>query len=970
VTQGTPDDTRTPSRRTRRLIAIASGTVVLYALAGFLLVPWLIARQVTRQAQSRLHRQATLAKARFNPFTFEARLIGLDLRDRDSTPLVAFDTLVVNLSVGSIVKRALVLDEFRVVRPLVVLRILADGKPAVADLLAKDSTTAPADTAPTQVPRLLIHHLGIDAGTVQVIDQSRSPSLDEQFNDLGLTVDGLSTLPRREGDHRLTVSFSSGAQIVWSGRNEFEPLHLEGAIIVTGARLPRFGEVFGAKLPFRIVRGTGQAEVRYLLDRAPGGGVRLTVPSAGVTLSDLALTPDDLDEEWVRVAKVEVQGAGLAWPARTATVGLIRVSEPWLAAGRGADGAFSWAPYLDRWPRDSTPAPASAAWKARIEAVEVVDGGATLSDRSVTPAFELGVEKVNARIAPVGTDSTQPIGIAATAAVGKGALVSAKGTATRAPLSVALDLAASGFDLRVIGPYLGAAPPAKITAGTASASGKLVYKAGRPAVGFDGRAAIDGFALHDSADATLISWTTMKLEGIHYTGTPDLLRIKSVRLERPFARVAISREREVNLASLQRMLPVRDTTVPPFPYEILEIAIANGSIDFSDQSLILPFRATIDSTRGTLRDIASFGGTAGSVELEGWIAPNGLARIHGTVRGDDPYAATSFRMDVRNILMTELTPYSAQFAGYAITGGRLDMDLNYTIEDRQLHGDHHIVATDLTLGDKIEGGESPGFLVKLAISLLKDKDGKIKLDVPIEGSVDDPTFSYRGIVWSALKSVLGNVASAPFRFLGNLLGIGGDDLELVDFDPGRSDVIPPEREKLDSLTAELVRKPELTLTVEGRYDSIADAAALRETRLQGLITAKRDSLGRKAQADTSTTMMATILEQLYTSRYPAPALDSLKLRFTVADSATPGAKPRVDLTNLYDEMRTQLAAAQELAPGALEALGRDRGLAIQKVMTAGGTLDTTRVVVLDPAPVKRKKQGSSLVPSELGMDAK
>ena len=39
-------------------------------------------------------------------------------------------------------------------------------------------------------------------------------------------------------------------------------------------------------------------------------------------------------------------------------------------------------------------------------------------------------------------------------------------------------------------------------------------------------------------------------------------------------------------------------------------------------------------------------------------------------------------------------------------------------------------------------------------------------------------------------------------------------------------------------------------------------------------------------------------------------------------------------------------------------------------LLAGAGMDSTRVTVTDPAPVKRKKAGSARVPSEMSMDAK
>jgi hypothetical protein len=317
---------------------------------------------------------------------------------------------------------------------------------------------------------------------------------------------------------------------------------------------------------------------------------------------------------------------------------------------------------------------------------------------------------------------------------------------------------------------------------------------------------------------------------------------------------------------------------------------------------------------------------------------------------------------MRNILMPNLTPYSAQFAGYAIREGRLDLDLHYRIVNRRLTADHHIVADELQLGEAVAGGESPGFLVKLAVSLLKDSEGRIKLDVPVEGSLDDREFSYRGIVWQALKQILSKIATAPFRFLGNLLGLGGDDIELVDFDPGRSDLLPPEREKLDSLGAELGRRPELVLAIEGRYDSVSDVAAARAASLDARIAAQRDSIAARARDDTSRTVLSDILESLFRAQFGGGALDSLRRSF-----ATPAGEAAA--AGFYTELRARLLAAQPLEPGLLERLGRERGSAIARAMLTRGSLDTTRVTVRDPVPASRRKSGSMRVASELILDA-
>lgn len=975
IERGSVSDSAVETRQTRRSrlkkwLWIAGSVVVVYAVAGMLLVPWIIRSRVLSGAQTLLHRHATLTRVRFNPFTLKATLSGFDLRDQDGSRLFAFDTMVVNLSVASLPLRALALDEYRLIKPLVVVRIGTDGKLSVADLFAGGDTTHAADGGGPPA-RVQIARLALLSGEVDFIDNSRSPRYEEHFTDLGVQVDGLSTLPNRAGDHVLSAIFASGAQLAWSGHNTVEPLHLEGALKVSGVSLPRAAEILGGAVPLQLARGVGEAEVRYEVRHDSGQALTARLTSASFTATDLAVHPRDVPDDWARLTRLSVEGVSARYPERTAHIAAIRVEGPWLRAARRADSTIDWKQYLPQAPaKDTTPVkPPGPAWKVRLDSLIVADGAVQLTDSVVKPALEYSVDSIRATLAPVSTDSTLPIVLGAAAQTGRGSVFTATGSLTRSPYAGDIDLALKDLDLRVAQPYLREKIPAEIRSGKVSVAGKVRLRKAKPETAFDGRAALSRFELRDSVGDSLLAFRTVKVNGIHLTAAPDLLRIKQITVDSPFARIAISRDRTLNLTSL--VPQSKDTGGTPYPYEIQEIAFTHGEIDFSDESLIIPFRARIDSTFGKVHDVASFGGTAGALQLEGKVEPYGLARANGTIMLSDPFAATDIRADFRNVDMTTLTPYSAQFAGYAIKQGKLDLDLDYHIKDRQLRAGHKIVATNLTLGEKVEGGESPGFLVKLAISLMKDREGRIKLDVPVEGTVDSPEFSYKGIVWQALKQMLGKVASAPFHFLGKLLGIGGDSPELVDFDPGRSDLIPPEKEKLDSLAAELGRKPDLILSVEGRYDSISDVAALREASLQRQIASRRDSLGKKEQSDTSTSMLAQIMSSLYESKFGKASRDSLELSFKTAwDQDTTHRGAKFDPSAYQAEVRARLLAAQPLEAGDLERLGRQRAISIVAALTANGGVDSTRVTATDPVPVKQKKAGSMRISSEMKMDAK
>ena len=85
-------------------------------------------------------------------------------------------------------------------------------------------------------------------------------------------------------------------------------------------------------------------------------------------------------------------------------------------------------------------------------------------------------------------------------------------------------------------------------------------------------------------------------------------------------------------------------------------------------------------------------------------------------------------------------PYSGKFAGYNITKGKLTTELHYKVDGRKLDAQHHIIIDQLEFGDKTESKDAVSLPIKLAVALLKDRNGVIDLNLPVTGSLDDPKF--------------------------------------------------------------------------------------------------------------------------------------------------------------------------------------------------------------------------------------
>jgi hypothetical protein len=312
-----------------------------------------------------------------------------------------------------------------------------------------------------------------------------------------------------------------------------------------------------------------------------------------------------------------------------------------------------------------------------------------------------------------------------------------------------------------------------------------------------------------------------------------------------------------------------------------------------------------------------------------------------------------------NLEMADLTPYSGKFAGRKIEAGKLSLDLAYKVQNSQLLGDNQIIVDQLLLGDTVDSNWAVKLPLDLAIAILEDANGVIDIGLPVKGSLEDPQFSIGQLVWKALKNLLTKVVTAPFRALGSLLGGEEQNLEKVAFEPGQSEIPPPEIEKLHQLIKALEQRPQLQLIVQGRYSSEADGRYLKDLAVRRRLTASLgievtpgEDPGPVAFGDPKTQKQ---LMRMFREALGEQALSDLMTRLTPPppkkDSKAKPVAP-VDPGRISKALFERLVANEPLEEIVLQQLADTRGRAIEAEMTAEGALSSARVATKASGPLK------------------
>ena len=368
-----------------------------------------------------------------------------------------------------------------------------------------------------------------------------------------------------------------------------------------------------------------------------------------------------------------------------------------------------------------------------------------------------------------------------------------------------------------------------LASGQMSADAQLHYAKDIKA---DAKVSIKDIRLNGKKAEKLIAFKSLDLEKISFAKND--LAISGVSLNSPFIKAHLSKERKFNLSQIvkedknkakteakpesKKAVSKKDDELK---FSVKNFSLKNGEVDFSDASLFMPFATTISKLNGKLTDIDKKRPSSG--EFQGVVGKNGFAQITAKLFPFELKQNTDIKLDFKDIDLVNVTPYSGQFVGYKIKKGKLNLNLNYSVTDSKLNGSNFINFDSLTLGEKVDSKDAVNLPLSLAISILSDQNNQINIDLPVEGNLDDPDFKYGGVIWAAVKKLFADITLAPFRFLGNALGLGSKDLSSIDFLAGSSELISSEAPKIADFIKLTGSKPKMKLSITPTYSKLDES---------------------------------------------------------------------------------------------------------------------------------------------------
>ncbi len=955
--------------RVKKGAIITAILISLYGLFGFLIAPYILKSNLISGIAGQLGRNATVNEVKVNPFVLSVTVRGFKMSEPDGGRFVGFDELYVNFQLSSIFRRAYTFDEIRIIAPDGRVKVLPNGSLNFSDLLASSDPVEPPPDKSNELPPILIFRLQIEEGRLAFSDLSRPTPFKKDFFPIEITLNDFSTRKDSKSPYAFTATTEEGEIVNWEGNFSVNPLRSQGRFVLTGIKTRTLWKYVQDQVRFEITSGSIDLAARYDMD-AGEDALHFEVIDGELKLNELTLVEKGVNTTLISVPCFSVKGVHIDLSNKKAVCASVNSSNALFKSWLTSDGTLNYQALfaMDSSEDESktsseTQDPSgdnSQPWRISVKELTLENYGVALEDRTLVKPMHVNLEPINLNLKNLSNQNDSQAELILTLKVNQTGTVGVKGLVSIKPVSMDLSLQIARIALKSFQSYVDSVAQLELVTGTAGLDGKFQYRtlgSHGPEMRYKGSVSINGFEAMDRLHfEDFLKWESLLFNGLVLDVQPDKLSISEIVANQPYARVIIWPDSTVNLTGIfstqdgETTNDVDSEAQSPIPVTIDMVSIENASVNFSDLSLKPNFAMGIQGLNGTARGLSSKSLARADVLLEGKVNKYAPVKIAGQINPLSEDVYTDLALFLKNIELSTFTPYSGKFAGYAINKGKLSLDLKYKLSENLLVGENEIFMDQFTFGERIDSPDATTLPVRLAVALLRDREGRIDIDLPVQGDLNDPEFSYGRIVVNALVNLITKIVSSPFDMLAGLVGGDGEGLSFVDFEFGRATLGTEQIRKLEQLAKGLHERPALRLEIKGVADTEHDRVALAEAELLGQL--KRAKLEEPAAVELSLAARtedislsdddhARLITQAYVDRFGEHPRTLFEIE---SETSEP---PRIEPEVLIAAAKQRLIEKMPVDETSLRRLAQERAKQIKDHLIRKGEIPNERVFMVE-----------------------
>jgi Domain of Unknown Function (DUF748) len=832
-----------------KIPAVILGSLILiYLSLCVVILPRLLALKIPELIEQDTGRKALVTKIQIQPFPLAISVQGFEMQEADSAIFAQFTDLYIRLGlIQSIQQSALVIEQLILTKPLVHISRQKQG-----DFNFQGLVKVKVDDKQNKgaLFPLSILQLKVEDGQLIWEDFSSDKLVKETLAPINLNIENISTQADQQAHINLSLALSSGGILNWQGLTGLNPKMSEGHVQLDHVHLETLLALANQSYSPLKVTGNELVAADYKATYTDLGW-QFIVTQGVLELHDVQVLEENTAKLLINMPVFAMHGIELNLKKQSLLIESVSIDNADIQASLTPEGVLNYQSLLPANTSNPVNAPQKAPWLIKVNSVVVNNGALNFEDQTLKKPLTIAIKPIAFKLTNLSNQADTQMPVQLSLGINQTGLITLNGNATLKPTLANLTLDIKNIDLENFQSYVDKFIHLDVIDGGLHINGQLSLAGidvSKPDIKFKGNAGIDHLLTRDQIlRKDFIKWSGLTLTDLDIDVLAQRYTATSLLIDKPYARVTIKKDKTTNFSDLI----VRDKSKPSIQknavntkqsldysvyFKLDKIQVTEGSSDFSDLSLILPFAAEIKSLDGGASGLSSDKKSTIKLALEGNAYDLAPVNIKGEM---SPYLGDfNIAINFNELPMPLVSPYMVQFAGYKVEKGQMTLGLKYNVSHHDLTASNSILINQFELGDKVDNPNAVALPLKLAVALLKDSDGKIKIDVPISGSLDDPKFSISALVEDALLNMLSKIVTSPFRALASLIG-SEEDLSTVSFPAGHSYLTKTQQAKLDDLALALKARATLTLDIKGAAFIDQDWLIIREDALYEQLKRRR-----------------------------------------------------------------------------------------------------------------------------------
>lgn len=459
----------------------------------------------------------------------------------------------------------------------------------------------------------------------------------------------------------------------------------------------------------------------------------------------------------------------------------------------------------------------------------------TLNYKGASPLVNISIENLNITC-PVISSADPRISISATCAFNQGGDLTADLFFNQETSVYNLKAGITDFSLTHLYPYMKDYLLVESLEGLVSADLRLDGNAGNPAdIAASGDFVLREFSVADTTGEVIASVGKLLIDADSINSAGNVYHFGVINIDRPYVKFAVYDD-GINfdrmLIAAEEVDSVNTGTVPVEDYANLfrmiadyvqfytsqykvsnykagKVLITNGRVVYTDYTLEDKFQYELDSLFISSENLNSSSERI-NVVMKSKLNQTGIFSGNLSINPDG-YSEMEMNYSIKGIRLSDINPYSVYYVATPFIDGDLTFENEIYIRDHKLKSENRLFIERVVAGKRVQNNTAMNIPVRLAISVLRDLKGNIRLSIPVEGDLDDPDYRWGKALLQVLKNLAIKAAVAPYRLVADMFGGSEDDYREMKMDflqqqPDQDNLVT-----LGRIAEVILNKPELSV---------------------------------------------------------------------------------------------------------------------------------------------------------------